>query len=132
MTGRPDGLRLMEHSMAKHSRSVPVLAGPAAAIETWQRNPDTLQSTPSRPADFWMPLRGNKATYTLCCRNCLLKPGESSWCIIRHNVNDTLAIPEHGPISNAQPHLKSPRATGHPATDLLDSSPRCWMGQVNA
>ncbi len=68
--------------------------------------------------------RGNNAACTLCYRNCLLKPGETGWCKIRH--------PEHGVISNAQPHLKSPRATSHPATDLFDSCPRCWMGQVNA
>lgn len=75
--------------MAKHARGLPVL--PA--------------STTGNDAVFWTPLRGNKVVCHLCYRNCVLKPGETGWCKIRRNDVGTLAIPEHGVISNAQPNV---------------------------
>ncbi len=89
--------------MAKHPRNLPVLPIRDTPMDPSRTAPETEQVRSSPRAVFWTPLRGNKLACSLCYRNCLLKPGEVGWCKIRRNVNGTLAIPEYGVISNAQP-----------------------------
>jgi len=72
-------------------------------------------------AAFLETLENNKVRCTLCPHNCLLKPGETGKCTVRHNNEGTLVTETFNTVSalSIDPVEKKPLYHFYPGTQIL-------------
>ncbi len=95
-------------ALAERSAQAPATAGPARTpaphVPPWRQDAAGRVEA-VREAEHWHRLPDRRVHCSLCYRDCRLAPGEAGWCKIRRNEGGRLAIPEHGVLANAQPHV---------------------------
>ncbi len=102
----PKGLiQQQERRQALAERATRTPASPASPVVPPWRQDAAGRVEAVRAAEHWHRLPGKHVHCTLCYRDCRLAPGAAGWCKIRRNDGGRLAIPEHGVIANAQPHV---------------------------